>query len=384
MDKNIEEYVVNLRRYFHENPESSLKEYNTSKRIKKELEALNIPYEEVGETGVIGFIGRNDSNKEIVLRADIDALEIEDKKDVEYKSKNNNLMHACGHDGHTASLLGACRILKENEYKIDGQVKVIFQQAEEIGQGARKFSKEGYLDKISSAFAIHFASNVPVGKVAVRPGPVMAACDYFKATFQGKSGHVSKPHKCVDALYIASSSVVNVQSIVSRHTDPLDPVLIGIGVLNSGTRYNIIANEAIIEGTFRTFNEDTRNQVRHEIEEIFKSTAKFNGGSVNIEFKSFADAVINDKEEVKKIEILVEKILGENSIINDREKSLGADDFAEFAKFAPSVYVHVGSGNPLKPNTLVEHHHELFDLDEEALIIATNLYVAYALNEFDN
>lgn len=384
MGKNIEEYVVNLRRYFHENPESSLKEYNTSKRIKRELDILNIPYEEVGETGVIGFIGRSDSNKEIALRADIDALEIQDKKDVGYKSKNNNLMHACGHDGHTASLLGACRILKENESKIDGQVKVIFQQAEEIGQGARKFSQEGYLDRISSAFAIHFASNVPVGKIAVRPGPVMAACDYFKATFKGKSGHVSKPHKCVDALYMASNSVVNVQSIVSRHTDPLDPVLIGIGVLNSGTRYNIIANEARLEGTFRTFNADTRNQVRSEIEEIFKLTAKFNGGSVDVVFESFADAVINDKKEVEKVEKLAKKVLGENSIISDREKSLGADDFAEFSKFAPSVYVHVGSGNISKPNTLVEHHHELFDLDEEALIIATNLYVAYALNEFDN
>lgn len=381
--KDLEDYVVDLRRYFHKNPEASLKEYNTSKRIIKELEKLNIPYKLVGDTGVIGFIGKDISGKKIALRADIDALEIEDKKNEEYKSKNKGLMHACGHDGHTASLIGACRVLKEIEEDIDGQVLAIFQQAEEIGQGARVFADEGYLDNISSALGIHYASNLNTGEVAVRKGSVAAACDYFSAKFIGKSGHVSKPNLSVDALYTASNAIVNLQSIVARHVDPLDPVLVGIGVLNSGTRYNIIAGEAVLEGTFRTFNEETRNKVRKEIKEIFEFTAKYNGAEVEIDFKSFADPLINDDNEVEKIIKVAEKIVGSKNIVLDREKALGSDDFAVFSKYAPSVYIHVGSGNIDKPNTRSAHHNEYFDLDEDSLIIGTKLYVQYILNEFN-
>lgn len=381
--KEIEEYIISLRRYFHKYPEASLREYNTSKKIIDELIKLDIPYKIVGETGVIGFIGKNENKKSIALRADIDALEIEDQKNVVYKSKNPGLMHACGHDGHTASLLGACKILKEIEDKIDGQIKVIFQQAEEIGQGARLFGDAGYLEDVSSAFALHFASSIETGKVAISKGAIAASCDYFKAEFIGRSGHVSKPSESLDALYMASNAVVNVQSIVSRHIDPLDPVVIGIGVLESGTRYNIIAGNAILEGTFRTFSSETRKKVKDGIEEIFKSSAYNNGGDLNIEFKSYSDPLINDDNEVDKVIRIANNIVGEDNLILDKDKSLGSDDFAEFSKYTKTIYIHIGSGNKANKNTQVAHHNEYFDLDESSLLIACKFYIEYALNEFN-
>lgn len=374
---DIKDYVVNLRRHFHKYPEASLKEYKTAGKIEEELDSLGIDHKRVGETGVIGYIGRGKKGKKIGLRADIDALEIEDQKDVNYKSQNKGLMHACGHDGHTASLLAAAKILKSMEYELNGEVRLIFQQAEEIGQGANIFIKEGHIDDLDNVFGLHLASGLEVGKASATVGGIMASCDYFKARVIGKSGHVSAPHTAIDALCIGSQAVVNLQTIVSRQVDPIDPVVVGVGTLVSGTRYNIIANEAIFEGTFRTFSEATRKKTRESIERIIRNTVDSAGGELELEFKEFASPLINEEEATRRAVLVGKEILGEGNIIENQEKRLGADDFAEFLTKVPGVYVNIGSGNKSNPLTEYNHHHERFDIDEEALLVATNYYVSY-------
>lgn len=376
---NEEKYIVGLRRYFHANPEPSLKEYNTAAKIEEELKSLGIPFKRVGETGVIGYIGQPDKGKTIALRADIDALEIEEVNDIEYASVNKGLMHACGHDAHTASLLGAAKILKSKEDEINGYIKLIFQQAEEIGQGARQFVSEGHLKDVDNVFGLHVSSGLDTGKISITPGPIAASCDYFKINIEGKSSHVSKPHTGIDALYIASQVVVNLQSIVSRETDPTDTVVVGIGVLNSGTRYNIVAKEAVLEGTFRTFNRETRARTQESIEKIVKSIVEAHKGKAEVEFRSYASPVINDEDSSVFAANVAKGIVGEENVITNQEKSLGADDFAEFQAEVPGVYVNVGSRNPLDKGTQFPHHNEKFNIDEKSLLVSTELFVQYTL-----
>lgn len=374
-----EDYIVGLRRYFHAHPEPSLKEYNTAKKIEEELDKLNIPHKRVGETGIVGYIGGVNPGKIIALRADIDALEIQQTNDVEYKSLTDGLMHACGHDAHTASLLGAAKILKGQEQDIKGTIKLFFQQAEEIGQGARKFVSEGHLKDVDNVLGLHVSSALDTGTISVRPGPIAASCDYFKVIIHGKSGHVSRPHTSVDALYIASQAVVNIQAIVARQTDPVDPVVVGIGVLNSGTRYNIIAKDAVLEGTFRTFSQDTRKRTQDSIEKIFKSTAETYNGRAEIEFLEYASPVINDKDSALFAIEIAKQLVGEENVITDREKVLGADDFAELQAEVPGVYANIGTRNPLDESTGWDQHHGNFDIDEKGLLLLTSFYVDYTL-----
>ncbi len=374
-----EDYIVGLRRYFHAHPEPSLKEYNTAKKIEEELDKLNIPHKRVGETGIVGYIGGVNPGKIIALRADIDALEIQQTNDVEYKSLTDGLMHACGHDAHTASLLGAAKILKGQEQDIKGTIKLFFQQAEEIGQGARQFVSEGHLKDVDNVLGLHVSSALDTGTISVRPGPIAASCDYFKVIIHGKSGHVSRPHTSVDALYIASQAVVNIQAIVARQTDPVDPVVVGIGVLNSGTRYNIIAKDAVLEGTFRTFSQDTRKRTQDSIEKIFKSTAETYNGRAEIEFLEYASPVINDKDSALFAIEIAKQLVGEENVITDREKVLGADDFAELQAEVPGVYANIGTRNPLDESTGWDQHHGNFDIDEKGLLLLTSFYVDYTL-----
>lgn len=378
-----EKYIVDLRRYFHANPEPSLKEYKTAEKIEAELKALDIPLERVGETGVIGYVGIENKGKTVALRADIDALEIEETNILEYASNNKGLMHACGHDAHTAALLGAAKVLKAKESEINGSVKLLFQQAEEIGQGARQFVAKGYLKDVDNVFGIHVSSGLETGKITVTPGPIAASCDYFKIKVKGKSGHVSKPHTGVDALYIGSQIVVNLQAIVARQTDPVDPVVVGIGVLNSGTRYNIIANEAVLEGTFRTFSFETREKTQNSIKKIAQSVAIAYGGEVEIEFRSYSSPVINDTESAAFAAEVGRSILGDKNVITNQEKALGADDFAEFQAEVPGVYINVGTKNPEDEDTHFPHHNGRFNIDEKGLLIMTELYANYALKYLD-
>ncbi|WMI80513.1 M20 metallopeptidase family protein [Anaerotignum sp. MB30-C6] len=380
------EYIIEMRRYFHAHPEVSLQEYETCKKIEVELDALGIPHRRVGETGVYAWIdGKKSSDGKVVaLRADIDALAMEDLKTVEYHSKREGFCHACGHDAHTATLLGAAKVLKAKENQFSGQVRLFFQQAEEIGQGARLFVGEGLLDGCERVFGTHVSSRLQSGKIALTKGPQCASCDYFKITIKGRGAHVSTPHLGVDAAYIASQVVVNLQSIVARSTAPLETVVVGVGVIKAGTQYNIIAENAEIEGTTRSFLPEVRSFTNERVVQIAKQTAAMYGAQAEVRFLDYAAPLVNDREAVEEVTRIAERLIDSSDIVTDYEKALGADDFADFLAVTKGMYAFIGTGNEENPNTLVAHHHGLFDIDEEALLLSCNLYVDYALQVLES
>ncbi|MDD4844393.1 MAG: amidohydrolase [Anaerotignum sp.] len=375
------DYIIQLRRHFHAHPEVSLQEYETSKKIEKELDALEIPHRKVGETGVYAWIDgkKSPQGKIVALRGDMDALAMEDLKTVPYHSQRKGFCHACGHDAHTATLLGAAKVLKSMENDFSGQVRLFFQQAEEIGQGARLFVQEGLLDGCERVYGAHVASRLQSGKVALTKGPQCASCDYFKIEITGKGAHVSTPHLGVDAAYIAAQIVVNLQSIVARSTAPLETVVVGVGVIKAGTQYNIVAEKAEIEGTTRSFLPEVRTFTNERVVEIAKQTAAMYGAKAEVTFLDFAAPLVNDAQTVEEVTAVAEGLIERSNIVTDYEKALGADDFADYLAVAKGMYAFIGTGNDENPNTRVAHHHGLFDIDEEAMLLSCNLYVDYAL-----
>lgn len=371
-------YFQELRRWFHAHPEESLKEYETAKKIEEELDKLNIPHTRVGETGVYAVIQGKAPGHIIALRGDIDALPMQDLKDVPYHSQNEGYCHACGHDSHTAALLTAAKILAAKKDTFHGKIRLFFQQAEEIGAGARQFVQAGLLEGVERVYGSHCCSQLPAGTISITPGPNNASCDRFTITVHGKSAHVSTPQLGQDALYASASIVTALQQIVSRNTDPLDPVLVGIGILRSGTSYNIVANEGFIQGTTRCFSHETRTKTNARIQEIAASTAKASNCTIDITFEDFAAPLINDAEVCKEVEECAKDLF--DTIITNNKMSLGADDFADYLQVYKGCYTFIGTGNSQNPNTCVPHHHGLFDLDEEAMTTAAELYVSYALS----
>ena len=377
------DYVVSLRRFFHENPELPREEYSTADRIEKELNSFGLETRRVDGTGVYAEIKGSGEGKTIILRADIDALPVEETNGCSFMSKKKGVMHACGHDAHTASLLLAAKILSKHKEEFKGTIKLCFQQAEEIGYGAMEFIKAGLVTGDRS-FGIHLASNIPVGKVSATEGPNNASVDYFKITVKGRGAHVSTPEKGVDALFVASSIVVSAQALVTRRTNPTDSVVIGIGKLEAGTAYNIVAKSAVLEGTIRVMYPEIREKVKNELEDLSKGIASIYGAEAEIEYKDFTSPLINPHEPTEEVAKVAKKLLGDDNVITNRPYSLGGDDFAEFNLRVPGTYVYVGSGNDERPNTLVAHHDGLFEIDEDSLLIASKLHVAYSLSFLEN
>lgn len=376
---DIEEYIVALRRHFHKYPEVSLKEFQTIQRIREELEEIGLPYINVGETGVLATLeGGKGSGKKLLLRADIDALPMEDRTGVDYASVNPGVNHACGHDGHASALLGAARVLKEHQADFAGTILFAFQPAEEIGAGARQFVRGGFVDDVDHVFGIHLSSRIELGKIDATPGPSNASCDIFKIKVNGKSGHVSTPDLGRDALVSAAAIVTQLQTIVARETKPSDEVVVGIGVLRAGTNYNIIANEAFIEGTVRTFDPVVREQVLASVERIARLTAEAHRTSIEFSNYDAAAPLINDARAAEHAFQAAAKIIGAENIITDAPKSMGADDFADFLAVAPGIYCFVGTQSD--EQTAFNHHHEQFNIDEKGLLIAAELHVTYALD----
>ena len=379
--------AVELRRYFHSHPELPKEEFNTAKKIEEELDKLNIEHKRVGETGVYAeIIGTKDdkANKTIVLRADIDALPIEETNNCEYKSLNEGVMHACGHDAHTASLLVSAKILSENKNLFSGKIKLCFQQAEEIGYGARLFIDGGYLEGASRSFGIHVGSNIPVGSIVIMEGANNASVDWFRISIEGKASHVSTPELGCDAAYIISQIVVAVQSLVTRTTSPMENVLIGIGKINAGTGYNIVAENATAEGTIRVFSPEIRKSIKERLENLVYSISQIYGAKAHIEWKDFTSPLINDSIATKEAQIVARKLFEKDKIITSRKPSLSGDDMAEFINKVPGFYAYVGTRNEAIENTTVAHHNSNFDIDENGLNTSIKITTLYALEYLTN
>ena len=376
-------YVVALRRWFHQHPELPREEEETARRIERELDAIGVSHRRCAVTGVRAEIeGAKPCEGEprcIVLRADTDALPVRQENEAPYRSLVPGKMHACGHDAHTAALLGAARTLAKNRERFSGRVILTWQPGEEVGYGARVLIDAGDIDGAGRSFGLHMASNVPVGSVVLMPGPNNASVDWFRIRVHGLGAHVSKPERGVDAAYIASQIVVAAQALVTRCTSPMENVLIGIGVIRAGTAYNVIAQEAELEGTIRVFSPELRRQTKERLEALAGHTAAVFGGSVEFEWNDNTSPLLNDPAATAEAQKTALSLFGEEKLIRSRQPDLGGDDFAEYILRVPGVYAYIGSGNPDRPDTCLPHHHARFDIDEDALTVAAALYSCYTV-----
>jgi len=372
------QYVIDLRREFHMYPEPSLKEYRTSKRVKEELDKIGVPYFSVAGTGVVGIIEGGKPGKTIGLRADMDALELCEKNDIEYKSQNEGYMHGCGHDAHTAMLLGAAKTLYEIKNEIRGKIKLFFQPAEELAKGAKMMIDEGVMNDVDEVFGMHIWSGLECGKISVDPGPRMAATDLFTIKVKGKGGHGSMPNQGIDAVVVASAIVMNLQSIISREISPLESAVVSVGVFKSGTRFNVIAGEAVLEGATRCFNKEIREALPVIIERIVKNTAASYRAKAELEYSFSTPPNINNGVSSTRAAKTVEKLFG-NEAVATMEKVTGGEDFAFFLEKAPGVFAFLGARNAEK-HADFPHHHEKFNIDEDALEMGAALYAQYALD----
>jgi amidohydrolase len=375
--------IIKLRRWFHAHPESSFQEVETSNKIKQELDKLQIPYETVGRTGVIGIIKgefyETNNTPVIALRADIDALEIEEKNDVEYKSINKGLMHACGHDAHISALLEAAKILNEQKDELPAVVKLIFQPAEEVGKGAPLIKESGLINDVNAFFGIHVISEIEVGKISIGKGLIMAGSNSLKIVVKGMSGHGGKPNEAVDAIVAGSAIVSALQQVVSRESKPTEPTVITIGKFNGGTRENIIANEAILSGTIRVASEENRRKVVESVKRIVKYTAEAYRATATIESHSATVPVINDKNLYDIAFKAAESIVTKENVVKP-EITMATEDFGIYNSIASGFYAWVGA----KKEGGYPHHHEKFDINEKAILIAATLYVKFVLNYIED
>lgn len=375
--KASEEDLIAMRRELHENPELPWEEIETTQRIARELDALGIEYRLTQPTGVIAEIKGQKGGKTVALRADIDALPVQELNDISYKSKVDGKMHACGHDTHTAMLLSAARALNKVKDQLKGNVRLIFQPAEELAQGALEMIKQGAMDHVDNVFGMHIWSGLPSGKISCEAGSRMAAADIVKIHFKGKGGHGSMPHQCVDAAVVASSFVMNVQGVISRETDPLNAAVVSIGKMDVGTRFNVIAENAILEGTVRTFTLEDRDRTRASICRFAEHTAAMYGATFTVDYEHVTLPVLNDENSSILATKVVEDAFGKNAITLDRPTT-GAEDFSYYMEKAPGCFAFVGSANS-ETDSEWAHHHGRFNVDEATLKVGAELYALYAV-----
>ncbi|WP_186671382.1 amidohydrolase [Sporosarcina sp. BP05] len=374
---NYSDELTALRRKLHSEPELSFEEVKTTAFICAYLDGLGIPYRKTEPTGVIAEIKGASGSKTVALRGDMDALSVEQlNTHVPYASKTEGKMHACGHDAHTSMLLIAAKALSDVKDELPGNVRLLFQPAEEIAQGAKAMVDQGAMDGVDNVFGIHIWSQMPTHKVSCTPGPSFAAADIFKVHFTGKGGHGAIPQDCIDAALVASSFVMNVQTVISRTIDPQNPAVLTVGKMEVGTRFNIIAENALIEGTVRTFNQDTRNHIEKSISQYAKSVADMYGATAEVEYIRGTQPVVNDLESANLVQQVAAEAFGPN-VVYDEKPTMGAEDFSFFLDKAPGSFALVGSGNSEK-DTEWSHHHGNFDIDEDALATGAELYAQYA------
>lgn len=369
------QHMINLRETIHMYPEDGFSEFTTSKIIIEELEKLGIKVQKnVAKTGVVGLIEGKYPGKTVLLRADMDALKIQEQADVEYKSKIDGMMHACGHDGHVAGLLGAAMILNELKDNLHGNVKLVFQPAEERDGGALPMIEEGVLEnpKVDAAFAAHLWGYLNEGEVHLKEGPMMASPDIFNIKVIGKGGHGAVPQESIDPIVITCQIVNSLQTIVSRKINPLDPVVITCGRIQGGDCHNVIPNEVELEGTIRTFNEETRNWVPKVMEDLIRGITTPQGAAYEFKYEPKYPALINDKYMTSFAKESLKKVVGEENVFDLKEPNMGGEDFAYFAQKVPSAFIFVGIAN--NKSEPVIHHNPYFKWDSKNVgILAQSL-----------
>jgi len=378
--------VQSIRRHLHAHPELSYQEYETAKFISQKLDKYGIAYESgIAGTGIVAHIkGKNPTKKTIALRADIDALPITEANEVPYKSLNVGVMHACGHDVHTASLLGTCQLLQKLKDSFEGTIRCIFQLGEEkIPGGASLMIKEGVLEnpRPQSIFGQHVMPLLPIGKVGFREGMYMASADELYVKIIGKGGHGAMPENCIDPVLIASHIIVALQQIVSRNASPKMPSVLSFGKFIANGATNVIPNEVYLEGTFRTFDEHWRNEAHQKMVKMATQIAEAMGGSCEFEVRRGYPFLKNNPELTQKAKKAAITYLGEENVV-DLDLWLAAEDFAYYSQLTNACFYRLGTSNSAKGiNSGV--HTPTFDIDEQALEIGVGLMTWLAIKELE-
>jgi hippurate hydrolase len=367
--KRYSSEFIEVRQYLHAHPELSYQEFETSKYIQQKLTNWGIPFEIKATTGVVGLIkGKNPDKKIVALRADMDALPILEENDIAYKSINEGVMHACGHDVHTTCLLGAAKILNETKENWEGTIKLIFQPGEEKNPGgASLMIKDGVLDnpKPSAIFGLHVHPGLPVGKLSFREGKVMASADELYITVKGKGGHAASPHLCIDPILIASHLIVSLQQLVSRNNNPHNPTVLSITAFNGGTTTNVIPNEVKLKGTFRAMDEQWRFKAHELIRNLSTNIVHSMGGEIDLLIDVGYPSVYNNEALNSVAKLKAETFVGASNV-EETEKRMGAEDFGYYTQQIPGCFFRLGVMNKAK-GIISGVHTPTFNIDESAI-----------------
>lgn len=382
LSNNQKEVVLQWQRCFHQNPEISFHEVKTSEKIIEILNHYGIKNHRVGQTTgisaeITGDLPSN-SPRRIMLRADIDALPMEEQNDIPWKSQNPGAAHTCGHDGHTAALLGAAVLLNDNRASFSGSVRLIFQPAEESVGGASIMIREGELDGVDLAAGIHFWPALESGKIACEYGAAMAGCEHFLIRFFGKGGHISVPHLANNPILSASETFIQLQTAAAQQFSPFEELLIGVGKISGGTLYNIIPEEALLEGTIRAFQPNTLQRVRQVVRNTAEHIGAANNNTCEVNFCNGIPPVMNDPKAVDLAIKTASALIGKENVLTEIPKQFTGDDFSFYAVDKPAAYIKIGSWDPSRPETNNPLHSPRFNLDEKALYLAAEYFANYA------
>ena len=370
---NIKDSIINWRRDFHQYPELAFKEYRTGDIIFEELRSMGLnPKKNVGKTGITADLKFGEGTA-IALRADMDALPIKETSNLDFSSKNDGVMHACGHDGHMAMLLGAAKVLSKKTKSYNGSIRFIFQPAEEGEGGARYMIADGCLDGVDEIYGIHLWNYQRLGEVGVKEGPVLAAADMFEITINGIGGHGAAPQGTIDTIVVASHLVNAFQTIVSRNTNPLESTVVSIGKIHGGNNFNIIADKVSLSGTARAYTEENRNLIKRRMQEIIDGIAKTYDAEILLDYKDGYPPTINHKEQTNKVLRAANYVVGKNA--KEPYLSMGGEDFAYYLQKVPGCFFFVGSAPNSDELFETPHHCSHFNMDENALLVGSSIYL---------
>jgi len=375
--KTIEQDIIHYRRSIHTYPETGFEEFKTSEMVSGLLEDFGLEIiEEIGKTGVIGILKGQGQGKTIALRADMDALNIQEEVETAFKSMVDGKMHACGHDAHTAMLLGAAKVLSTKKEDIKGTVKFVFQPAEEgpAPGGGSLMMESGHLDDVDAVFAIHVNPIFETGRIGIFKKEAMAATDFFKIDLIGKGGHAAEPQTSIDPIVMAGQTVCAFQNIVSREISPVEPAVLSVCTINGGNQFNAIPEKVTLTGTVRTFCEDTRERIFKRMEDIITHITGMHNGRYTFDRKRGYPALANHENKAEFVMNVCKKLLGEKNVILLDKPTMGGEDFAYYLQKIPGAIFWLGCGNKEKGIAGLLHNSN-FAMDEGALILGTAIHV---------
>jgi len=376
---SLQEEIINLRRMIHQNPELSFAEKQTSDLIYDILKDIpDLAVSRPTATSVVAVLKGNRAGKVLALRCDMDALNLQEENQISYKSQNQGIMHACAHDGHTAMLIGAVKILVKFKSILQGEIRFIFQHAEEWHPGgARELVGQGVLNGVDIILALHLWVALEVGKIGLSSGPLMAAPDNFDLTISGRGGHAAMPQEVIDPIPVSAQVINALQTIVSRMNDPLDPLVLSVTSIHGGSAYNIIPEKVELKGTLRTFTPEKRKSVPARMEHIIQGICSAYGAAYTFNYEPGYEPVINDEGVVQSLTEILQKTLGKDSIAKVAPV-MGGEDFSAYLQHIPGAMVFIGAGNR-EAGIIHPHHHPCFNIDENSLAVGLKVLVLAGL-----